>query len=404
MANMIKKAIFIFIAFVFSFGLFSSVAHGQEKQVTIYFFRGEGCPHCAKEEVFLATLKEKYPNIVVRDFEVWHSSDNQDLLTKFSQRLNANASGVPFTVIGDKYFVGYLDDETTGKSIEDTIKNDLKVGCQDIGSQVLGEKATAEGQVCEGNKSGVPEMIKVPIAGEVNVKKLSLPALTVIFGILDGFNPCSMWALIFLISLLISMGNKKRLLILGSAFIITSAVSYFLFMTAWLNLFLFIGFIVWVRIIIGVVALGSGYYNLKEFFTNKDAACKVSKGETTKNLLQKLRESVNHEKLLMALIGVIALAFSVNLIELVCSAGFPAIYTQVLSLSHLPRWQYYAYIWSYVFFYDLDEIIVMVIALFTFRITVNSNRFTHWSQLIGGILMIILGLLLIFKHEWLMFG
>jgi hypothetical protein len=373
-------------------------------QVNLYFFRGEGCPHCAKEEVFLEGLKSKYPGLNIRDFEVWHSSDNGKLMAEFGKTLDIKVSGVPLTVIGDKYVIGYLDDETTGVQIENLVKQATDSGCQDIGAQILGEEQKTTGEKCEEDKSKIPETIKVPLIGEINVRKMSLPALTVVFGLLDGFNPCSMWALIFLVSLLISFGDRKRLLILGSAFIITSAFSYFLFMSAWLNLFLFMGLIVWVRIIIGLVAIGSAYYNLKEYATNKDASCKVSKSETTKSFLKKLKESVNHEKLLLALIGVVLLAFSVNIIELICSIGFPAIYTQVLALSYLPKWQYYGYISGYVFFYDLDEIIVLVMAFFTFKIAAASGKFTRWSQLIGGILMLILGLLLIFKHQWLMFG
>ncbi len=233
---------------------------------------------------------------------------------------------------------------------------------------------------------------------------MSLPVLTVVLGLLDGFNPCSMWALIFLIGLLISFGDKKRLLILGSAFIITSATSYFLFMAAWLNLFLFIGFLFWVRIIIGVVAIGSGYFSLREYHYNKTATCKVSDNKITQNFIGKLKNAVYHEKLLLALVGVIALAFSVNMVELVCSIGFPAVYTQVLALSGLSTWQYYGYILGYVFFYDLDEIIVLVLALMTFRITTASAKFTLWAQLAGGIIMLILGFLLIFKPAWLLFG
>lgn len=374
-------------------------------EVNVYFFWGDGCPHCEKEKIFLNGLKEKHPQLNVRDFEVWKNSENRKIYAKFDEKLNASISGrVPFTVIGDKYITGYLNGETTGAEIEKAVKQALETGCRDIGAEILGEIQKENGQKCEGDKSKIPDKVKVPIIGEISIKNFSLPALTAVFGLLDGFNPCSMWALVFLISLLISFGNKKRLLILGSTFIITSAFSYFLFMSAWLNLFLFLGFLVWVRIIVGLAALASGYYNLKKYFTEKEAACEISRGEKTKNILVRLKESVNHHNLLWALIGVIALAFSVNLVELICSAGFPAIYTQVLSLSHLPEWQYYSYIGAYVFFYDLDEIVVLALAFFTFRITIASHKYARWSRLIGGILMLILGILLIFRHQWLMWG
>lgn len=400
----IIKILFPFILLILSLAFLTNKSSAQN-EVNIYFFWGDGCPHCEKEKIFLGELEKKYPRLNVRDFEVWKNGDNRKIYAKFDKKLNASISGrVPFTVIGDKYVTGYLNDETTGAEIEKAAKQALETGCRDVGAEILGEEEKTAGEKCEEDKGKIPDKVNVPIIGEISIKKFSLPALTAVFGLLDGFNPCSMWALVFLISLLISFGNKKRLLVLGSAFIITSAFSYFLFMSAWLNLFLFLGFLVWVRIIIGLVALGSGSYNIREFFVNKDAACKISRSETTKSFMNKLKSSVNHNNLLLALLGVIVLAFSVNLVELICSAGFPAIYTQVLALSHLPKWQYYSYIGAYVFFYDLDEIIVLIIAFFTFKIAATSGRFTRWSQIIGGILMLILGLLLIFKHQWLMWG
>jgi thiol-disulfide isomerase/thioredoxin len=398
-----RRLIIVLAAITLFLGALNFVSAESDK-VNIYFFWGDGCPHCAKEEIFLGKIKEMYPGVEIRDFEVWKNRDNAKLLAEFGKRLNVSVSGVPFTVIGDKYFVGYLNDETTGKDIEETVKEALRRGCQDIGSQILGDSSEKNGQSCAEEKKGIPSSVKIPVFGEINIKKMSLPTLTAVFGLLDGFNPCSMWALIFLISILLSMGSKRRLLILGSAFILISAFSYFLFMSAWLNLFLFLGFVVWVRIIIGIVAIGSSYYNLKEYFTNKDTACKVAQSKTSKNIIGKLKDAVREHNILVALVGIGLLAFAVNMVELICSAGFPAIYTQVLSLSDLPSWKYYAYIALYVFFYDLDEIVVLVAALVTFKITTTSHRYVRWSHLIGGILMLILGLLLIFKHEWLMFG
>lgn len=380
-------------------------AESAENEINIYFFWGDGCPHCAKEEVFLEKIKEKYPQVKVRDFEVWKNKENRKIFEKFDEKLKAGAGGrVPFTVIGDRFFHGYAGDSVTGKVIEETLIQSLRSGCRDIGAEILGAEKKTSGEKCENDKEKIPEKIKIPLFGELNIGKMSLLTLTVVIGLLDGFNPCSMWALIFLVSLLISFGNRQRLVILGMVFILTSAFSYFLFMTAWLNLFLFLGFIVWIRIIIGIVALASGYYNLREYWQKKDSSCEVSKNPVSKGIIERLKNSARHRSLWWASLGVMGLAFAVNLVELICSAGFPAVYTQVLALNDLPAWKYYGYILGYVFFYDLDEVVVLILALFTFKITVSSAKYTRWSHLIGGILMLILGLLLIFKHEWLMFG
>jgi uncharacterized membrane protein YidH (DUF202 family) len=174
-------------------------------------------------------------------------------------------------------------------------------------------------------------------------------------------------------------------------------------MTAWLNILLFIGFIFWIRLIIGLVAVGGGIYNFKEFFTEKNPTCKVT-GEGKKNRIFEKIKNILHEKhFILALLGLIVLAFSVNLVELVCSAGLPVIFTQILSLSELSLWQYYFYILIYIFFFMLDDLIIFTIAMVTFKITGVSTKYTRISHFLGGIIMLILGVLLILKPELLSF-
>jgi len=213
-----------------------------------------------------------------------------------------------------------------------------------------------------------------------------------------------MWALVFLISLLLGMKDRKRMWILGTAFIVTSAFVYFLFMTAWLNFFLFVGFVPWVRIVIGLVALGAGIYSLRDYQRNKDGACKVTGGKKRRQILAKMEKITQRSELILALMGIILLAFAVNLIELVCSAGLPAIYTQVLSFNNLPSRQHYSYLLLYVFFFMIDDLFVFFVAMKTLNSVNIKTKYARFSRLIGGILMLIIGLLMILKPEWLMFG
>jgi hypothetical protein len=254
----------------------------------------------------------------------------------------------------------------------------------------------------ETEQAGV--MVPLPFFGTINALSFSLPVLTVIIGSLDGFNPCAMWTLLFLISLLVNMQDKKRMWILGSAFVFASGLVYFLFLSAWLNVFLFIGMIMWVRFAIGTVALASGGYNLREYMQNKDGTCKVTSSEKRKRIFDRLRAVAHHQQFWMALIGIVLLAFAVNLVELICSAGLPAVYTQVLSLSDLPAWQYYGYLLLYIFFFMLDDLMVFIVSMATLQVTGITSKYSRFSHLIGGILMLILGALLILRPELLMFG
>jgi hypothetical protein len=253
------------------------------------------------------------------------------------------------------------------------------------------------------NFSAIPETIHLPFIGDFQTKSVSLPTLTMVIGALDGFNPCAMWVLLFLISLLLNMKNRKRMWILGSSFIVGSALVYFVFMAAWLNILLFFGFLRWVRIIIGLVALFSAYYNLKKWYDARPG-CPASEDQKRRKVFEKLRNIVGREQFWLALGGIILLAAAVNLVELLCSAGLPVVYTQILTLNHVPTVQYYLYLLLYIFFFMLDDLIVFIVAMVTLRAVGLTTKYTRLSALIGGIMMFIIGILMIFRPEWLMFG
>lgn len=401
-----QKKFFIFL-FLTLFLIYPArnIAAAEAETVNIYFFWGKGCPHCEQEKPFLEKMAAEYPAVKLHEYEVWNSKENRQLMIDFSEKLSANVSGVPFTVIGEHYTIGWASEAYTGAQIEDAIQCALNSACRDVGREIgiISEESGEEESIAPTSPK-IPESLTVPIIGEIQIKNFSLPALALVLGVLDGFNPCAMWILLFLISLLLGMQNRKRMWILGSTFIIASAGVYFVFMAAWLNLLLFIGMLFWVRAGIGLVALAGGGYNLKEYFTSKDAACKVTNTEKRQKIFAKLKNITQQKSFYLALGGIIILAFAANLVELICSAGLPVVFTQILSLSNLANWQYYLYILIYIFFFMLDDLFVFFVAMTTLHITGVTNKYSRFSHLIGGILMVIIGLLLIFKPEWLMFG
>jgi len=378
-----KKSLLILIFF---FGIFfSGNIIAKENKLDLYFFSATGCPHCENENIFLKKMEDKYDELIVHNLEITASEENRSFFEEASRKLGIKSNGVPMTIIGEKHFVGFGSEDATGALIEKAIQEGLE-----------NEKDNIDNQ----NKN----IISLPVLGEIDTKRLSLPVLTIIIGGLDGFNPCAMWVLAFLISLLLGMEDRKKMWIFGGVFIFSSATVYFLFMTAWLNLFLFLGFILWVRLIIAGVALFSGFYYLRDYHTNKEGACKVEGGGKKKKIFDKLREIVHEKTFWLALVGIFILAFAVNLVELICSAGLPAVFTQVLALSELPSWQYYAYLLLYIVIFMLDDLIVFFIAMITLQSIGISGKYCRYSRLVGGIIMLIIGVLLIFRPEWLMFG
>lgn len=363
--------------------LWPSFAMAEQKE-ELHFFWQIGCPHCAKEEIFLDNIEEKYGDYLeVKLYEISREPENVRLLQQFGEDLGVDIKGVPFTIVGEEYFVGYLSDETTGADIEAAILNTLGMDAPPAKDK---------------NK------IDLPVFGQIDTKAMSLPLVTIIIGALDGFNPCAMWTLLFLISLLLGMKDRKRMWFLGITFIVASAAVYFIFMAAWLNLILFLGFIIWIRVLIALLALLGGGWNLKKYFKNPDAGCEVTADEKRRKVFDRLKEITQKKNFWLAFFGIIALAFAVNLVEAICSAGLPAVYTQLLVLNDLSTWQYYGYILLYIFFFMIDDLLIFIIAMVTLKMTGISTKYSRFSNLIGGALMIIIGLLLLFKPEWLMFG
>lgn len=369
------------IIFVFAFIVFLfPISISAKEKVDIYFFYGSTCPHCAKEKEMLYDLADKNDNIIIHAYEVYNSKENQELMKKKAEKLNTTVSGVPFTIIEEEYFVGYSETYTK-KAIIKTINNLI------------------DGTIIEDNYS-----VDIPLIGNIETKKLSLPVVTILMGVLDGFNPCAMWILLFLISILITMKEKKKRLILGSTFIMTSTIIYFLFMVAWLNFALFVGATSWIKMLVAFVAITGGIINLKNSLFKKDSGCSIVSDKKRVKMFDKIKKFTSQKSFMLSILGIIALAISVNVIELLCSAGLPVIYTQILALNNVSTLQYYLYIMLYMIFFMFDDMLIFIIAMSTLKLTGISTKYSKISHIVGGILMIIIGLLLIFNPGLLMFN
>lgn len=353
----------------------------EEGKVNIYFFHRTSCPHCKKENKFLDEIEAKYKDINIYRYEVSSSSENSKYLKEVKTLFKEKSNGVPYTVIGDKTFLGY--NEYVGDKIEKTIQDYLE-----ISKKTEKEKSTFD----------------LPVVGEVNAKEASIPLIAIVLGLIDGFNPCAMWVLLFLINMFIDMKDKKKMFLLGYTFLFTSALVYFLSMLG-ISVVLNMATIKWIQRVIALVALVAGILNIRTYIkTRKDTGCHVIDDKKRKKMVKRVLKITKEESLIIALIGVIALAASVNLVELACSLGFPAIFSEILALNNVTGALRIFYLLLYVLFYMIDDLIVFTIAVCTFSITAKSTKYTKYVNLIAGIIMILIGILLIFKPEWIMFN
>lgn len=393
----------LLVALLFTLLGGAAAAQPPEK-VDVHLFWAEGCPHCERAIDYLKRLEGEEPRLRAHYLELSRDAANQAAFTAVVERIELEEPGVPLIVVGESVMVGYASDATSGAELRRRIDDCLAQGCPDtIGPLARGTESESP-RPAGGAQRMVPPTFSIPFIGEVRTADVSLPVLTIMLGALDGFNPCAMWVLVFLIGLLVGMQDHFRMWTLGTAFIAASALVYFLFMAAWLNFLLFIGAVVWVRAGVGLVALAGGLYYLREYFQNPDAVCKVTAPQARRRVFDSLRKLATESRFWLALAGILALAFAVNLVELLCSAGIPAVYTQVLALSKIPTWQYYAYLGLYVLVFMLDDLFVFVVAMKTLQVTGATTRYVRFSHLAGGLVLLAIGALLLLRPDLLMFG
>ena len=351
----------------------------EEDKINVYLFHSESCPHCKKEIKYLdEVLEEKYKDkINVYKYEVSKNEDNSNLLTSVKTLFNETSPYVPFTVIGEEYIIGFS--ETTEGQIEQIIDNYL-------------------------TDTKTEKTFTIPILGEIKAKDASISLVAIILGLIDGYNPCAMWILLLLINMTLSIKDRKKLFTIGFTFILTGGVIYFLSMLG-IGFIIDLAMITAIRNIIAIVAIILGIYNLYIFIkTRKDTGCHVVDKTKRKNIINKINDILSKKSFILAILGTIILAISVNLVELACSLGFPTIFLELLSINDITGFSKILYLIIYILFYLIDDLVIFLIAVFTLKSKGISTKYNKFVNLVGGILMVLMGLLLIFKPEWIMFN
>ncbi len=368
----------------------------NERVVNLYYFHAEGCSTCALETVYLEKLIEEEPNLVLHKYEIAFDQENQKLSKDIGELLNQPINSTPTLIIGREMIVGFKEGSTE-KTIEDAIQFVRDNNVRDVVGEMLGIVEPGQGVDVINENSKV----SLPFFGEVDAKSISLPLLAIVLGGIDGFNPCAMWVLLLLISMLFHLEEQWKKWFLGGLFLLTTAVMYFFFMLSWLNITILFGTLIYIRWLIGGMSIGGGIFNIHRY-TQMEPGCEVVDESKRLKIRDRLKAIYSQPVFALAAVGIVVLAISVNLVELICSAGLPVLFTQILTLNDLSQTQYILYLLLYLAMFMLDDIIVFVIAMKTAELTGISTKYARNAHLIGGILMILLGLLMILKPAWLM--
>jgi glutaredoxin len=345
---------------------------------TIEVFSRKGCPHCADAYIYLEELKAEYPQIVVVARDIHSDPENMQRFVEFNHRFEIEQPGVPSFLICDHYLIGFDDGEKSGAIIK----------------QMLGLEDKPK-------TSSTTNEIEMPLFGQVSVEKLGLPIFTIAIGLVDGFNPCAMWVLLILLSILVNLRDRKRMLMIAGTFVFISGAVYFVFMAAWLNIFLIIGFSRILQIIIGLTALLIGAVHIKDYLAFKKGFSLSIPDSAKPSLYSHIRDVIYAENIIATFIAIIIMAILVNMIELLCTAGLPAIYTQVLTLQQLNTSQYYLYLLLYNIAYMFDDALMVGLVVFTMSKQRLEEEQGRWLKLLSGSIILILGGLLLFAPNLL---
>jgi hypothetical protein len=405
-----RLSLFLFLAL----GIFSPVfTFAQEEsksvnQIPIYVFARQDCGHCAEEEEFLKSLTQKNPQILVsiRDIsDITHRTEWSEIA-----HLHDLPLATPITLVGNTVIQGFDSPETTGKRIEQIIQNSQGKETLSPSEMIaLGKNGTAEsfeGSACvDGSEvcafpARQPLVLSLPFLGATDLSAYSLPLLSAILGFVDGFNPCAIWVLVTFLLILTQARSRKRMILIAGIFIFAEALLYWLILNVWFTTWNFVTLDRIVTPLIGLLALFGGMFFLYEW-SQATGTCKIIGASTREKFMRRIH-SISKAPVGIAMIfGVIGLAFSVNIIEFACSLGIPQAFTKILEFNTLNPLQEQSFMGIYIFFYMIDDLVVFALALWSINKIGLTTKYTSWTNLIGGILMVLLGFLFLFAPETL---
>lgn len=353
----------------------SADAASQLPRQTIEVFVRDGCPHCADAKAFLAQLKQERPDVEVRLHPVDTDAAARDRLTALFQAAGEWPPGVPTFVVGHRMLIGFDDAEHRGRELR---------------------------ALLDASDSTPAVAVDSPVSGGLSVARLGLPAFTLALGLLDGFNPCAMWVLLFLLSLLVRLRDRRRMALIAGTFVLTSGAIYYAFMAAWLNVFLAVGFSEPVRVGLALLALAIGALNVKDIVAPGRGPSLSIPASARPGLVARMARLRDAPALPAMLTGVAALAIVVNLVELLCTAGLPAVYTAVLTQQGLSPAAHYGYLGLYIVGYIADDSVMVGIAVLALGSGKLGERGGQALKLLSGVVMLVLGVVLLLRPKWLL--
>lgn len=356
-------------------------------QVKLYFFWLQSCPHCTAAHPYVEAIPQSRPWVKLHAFELSRNEAHVRLYRELAQQLGERGASVPAFLFCGQMQVGWESDETTGVLLRQRL--------DECHARLLkGLPVTPENRRMQ-------EPGSLPMAGNLDLSHLSLPVLTLVLAGLDAFNPCAFFVLLFLLSMMAHQKSRARMLIVGGVFVLVSGLMYFAFMAAWLNAFQMFGHLAWVTLAAGALALLVGALNVKDYFRFGQGLTLSIPESKKPEVFRRTRAILNAENLPTMLAATLLLAVAANFYELLCTAGFPMIYTRMLTLAEVSPLARYGYLAVYNLIYVLPLALIVVVFARTMGARKLTEREGRLLKLMSGVMMLGLGGVLLFAPELL---
>lgn len=371
----------------------------EHQRVLIEVLMRQECPHCEDERAFLEDLAARRDDVELRFHDVATPQGGGLFLAVV--RAAGLPYSVPVTIVGTDLVLGFGTAEVHGREIERLVERNLGKPGQGFDA-LLQRLHHSPGEVA--GEDGYRAWL--PLVGTVDLAGWPLPVLAITLGFLDGFNPCAMWVLVMFLAVLAQIGSRQRMWQLAGLFILAQGLMYWAILSLWYRVWNFVGMDRVVTPLVGLVALGGGLFFLYEWYKSlgTELACRVSDLEQRSRIIARIRALATQRLTWLTAVGVIGLAFSVNVIEFACSVGYPQAFTKIIELNGVGFWPAQFYLMLYTLLYMLDDVLVFGTALWGFGRIGLATRYTRATLLGGGVVMVVLGTVLLYRPSWLYFG
>lgn len=220
---------------------------------------------------------------------------------------------------------------------------------------------------------------------------LTLPTI-IGAAVIDSINPCAFAVLIFLLTYLVALKSKKKILLVGLTYIITVYIVYFLAGLGLLSAFASTSITNIIYYLAGLLLIILGLIDVKDYFWQSKNGPLLKIPESRKTAIEKWVKKASFP-------GAIVLGFLVSAFELPCTGG---VYLAILALLSTQTSPIMAvgYLLIYNFFFILPLLIIWGLTYWGY----NSQKLKTWQEknkkimrLILGLGMIVLGVLIVFR-------